>query len=150
MTDAVGTMPAEVEPVAPSAPAGAVRTVMLALLGLGLGVGVALGTMAPVRPNPFATLPAAAEPAASRDVAAALAAEDARQLGQALDRQQLQALGTAIQPVFTIYGVKFLGAVERQGETLAAYSLQGKTNDGSDVGVGFVLHVANDKVVGVN
>jgi hypothetical protein len=45
---------------------------------------------------------------------------------------------------------KFVGAVENEGTMLSAYVVTGKTTEGIDFVVGFVLRVANDQVVGVN
>lgn len=134
----------------PAAAGTSVATVVLALVGLALGVAIALATIPPFRENPYPALPAAAEPAAAESVAAALRAEDSRDLARLLDAEQLQALGEAMQPLFSVRDVKFLGAVERQGETLAAYTFQGRSRAGEDVAVGVVFHVVNGKVVGVN
>jgi len=49
-----------------------------------------------------------------------------------------------------VRGTKFVGAVESEGRLLSAYLVTGKTSEGSDFIVGFVLRVANDQVVGVN
>jgi len=49
-----------------------------------------------------------------------------------------------------VRSAKFIGAVESEGRLLSAYVVNGKTSEGSDFVVGFVLRVANDQVVGVN
>ena len=100
--------------------------------------------------NPYASLPHAAEPAVTADVARALAADDARGLASQLDMTVLQQLQTAIEPLAEIRSMKFVGAVEKNGRTLAAYVAGGRTVDGTDVLVGFVLRVTGDQIVGVN
>lgn len=100
--------------------------------------------------NPYASLPRAAEPAVTADVARSLAADDARGLAGQLDMEVLQQLQTAIEPLADIRSMKFVGAVEKGGRVLAAYVAGGRTIDGTDVLVGFVLRVTGDQIVGVN
>lgn len=100
--------------------------------------------------NPYASLPRAGEPTVSADVARALASDDARALANQLDQEVLQQLQTAIEPLADIRSMKFVGAVEKNGRTLAAYVAGGRTSDGTDVLVGFVLRVTGDQIVGVN
>lgn len=145
---------APVRPAPRVQPAGLRRparwTLPLFGAGLVLGVAVALATAPATRANPFPSLAAVAEPDAAGQVASALAAEDARALGRSLDGKQLQALGEAIQPVATVFDCLFTGAVAQKGEILAAYVVKGRDRSGGDVAVGFVLHVRDGKVVGVN
>ena len=100
--------------------------------------------------NPYASLPRSAEPAVTADVARALATDDAKGLSNQLDMEVLQQLQTAIEPLTDIRSMKFVGAVEKNGRTLAAYVAGGRTSDGTDVLVGFVLRVTGDQIVGVN
>ena len=100
--------------------------------------------------NPYASLPKAAEPAATADVARAIQSDDAKVLANLLDMEVLQQLQTAIEPLTDIRSMKFVGAVEKSGRVLAAYVVGGKTSDGVDVLVGFVLNVTGDQIVGVN
>jgi hypothetical protein len=100
--------------------------------------------------NPYATLPKAAEPAVTADVARAIQADDAKGLANQLDMEVLQQLQAAIEPLADIRSMKFVGAVEKSGRVLAAYVAGGKTSDGTDVLVGFVLNVTGDQIVGVN
>ena len=100
--------------------------------------------------NPYASLPRAAEPAVTADVARAIQSDDARVLANLLDMEVLQQLQTAIEPLAEIRSMKFVGAVEKSGRVLAAYVAGGKTVDGTDVLVGFVLNVTGDQIVGVN
>ena len=125
-------------------------TIPLFAAGLVLGLVLAAGTAPSRRENPYPSLPTAAEPEAGASLAALLAAEDTRALGRFLSAEQLKALGDAIQPVVTVFEVKFSGAVERNGEVLAAYIIQGRDRSGNDAAVGFVLHVQAGKVVGIN
>lgn len=100
--------------------------------------------------NPYASLPKAAEPMVTADIARAIQADDARALANQLDMEVLQQLQTAIEPLADIRSMKFVGAVEKSGRVLAAYVAGGKTSDGTDVLVGFVLNVTGDQIVGVN
>lgn len=100
--------------------------------------------------NPYASLPRAAEPAVTADVARAILSDDAKALANQLGMEVLQQLQTAIEPLADIRSMKFVGAVEKSGRVLAAYVLGGRTSDGTDVLVGFVLNVTGDQIVGVN
>jgi len=100
--------------------------------------------------NPYASLQRSAEPAVSADVARALVNDDAKGLANQLDSEVLQQLKTAIEPLTDIRSIKFVGAVEKSGRTLAAYVAGGRTSDGTDILVGFVLRVTGDQIVGVN
>lgn len=100
--------------------------------------------------NPYASLPKAAEPAVTAEVARAMANDDAKGLASQLDMEVLQQLQTAIEPLADIRSMKFVGAVEKNGRTLAAYVAGGRTGEGIDVLVGLVLRVAGDQIVGVN
>jgi hypothetical protein len=62
----------------------------------------------------------------------------------------LTDLDTALQPITDVRSTKFVGAVESEGRLLSAYVVTGKTTEGIDFVVGFVLRVSNDQVVGVN
>ena len=84
------------------------------------------------------------------DVARAIQSDDARMLANLLDMEVLQQLQTAIEPLADVRSMKFVGAVEKSGRVLAAYVAGGKTSDGTDVLVGFVLNVTGDQIVGVN
>jgi hypothetical protein len=101
-------------------------------------------------PNPYASLPRAAEPAVTAEVAQALANDDAKTLSNMLDMTVLQQLQTAIEPLTDIRSMKFVGAVEKNGRVLAAYVAGGRISDGTDIVRGFVLSVAGDQIVGVN
>lgn len=118
--------------------------------GLVIGVFAYAVTDKGADANPYASLPKAAEPAVTADVARALAADDAKALASRLDMEVLQQLQTAIAPLTDIRSTKFVGAVEKNGRVLAAYVAGGRTSDGTDVLVGFVLRVTGDQIVGVN
>jgi hypothetical protein len=118
--------------------------------GLVAGVTIYAVTDKGADANPYASLPRAAEPAVTADVARALATDDAKGLSNQLDMEVLQQLQTAIEPLADIRSMKFVGAVEKSGRVLAAYVAGGKTSDGTDVLVGFVLNVTGDQIVGVN
>jgi hypothetical protein len=118
--------------------------------GLVAGVFVYAVTDKGADANPYATLPKAAEPAVAADVALAMASDDAKALANQLDMEVLQQLQTAIEPLADIRSMKFVGAVEKNGRTLAAYVAGGRTSEGTDVLVGLVLRVTGDQIVGVN
>jgi hypothetical protein len=120
------------------------------LCGLVTGVVVYAVTDRGTDANPYASLPKAAEPAATADVARAIQRDDARALANLLDMEVLQQLQTAIEPLADVRSMKFVGAVEKGGRVLAAYVAGGRTSDGTDVLVGFVLNVTGDQIVGVN
>ena len=62
----------------------------------------------------------------------------------------LKQLGEALTPIADVRKVQFVGAVEDQGRVLSAYVAQGKSTQGQELIVGFVLQVRADQVVGVN
>jgi hypothetical protein len=118
--------------------------------GLVVGVVVYAVTDKGADANPYASLPPAAEPAVTAEVARAVANNDSRGLANDMDMEVLQQLKTAIEPLVDIRSIKFLGAVEKNGRVLAAYVAGGRTSDGTDILRGFVLRVAGDQIVGVN
>jgi hypothetical protein len=120
------------------------------LTGLVTGVVLYAVTDRGTEANPYAALPRAVEPAVTADVAQAILSDDAKALANQLDMEVLQQLQTAIEPLADIRSTKFVGAVEKGGRVLAAYVAGGKTSDGTDVLVGFVLNVTGDQIVGVN
>ena len=128
----------------------ALATLLLFAFGMVGGVGLhAIVDRGPAD-SPFPALPKTDEPTVTQNVVAALAADDARSLSRLLSTDQLSELDTALQPIVDIRGAKFVGAVESEGRLLSAYVVTGKTEEGIDFVVGFVLRVANDQVVGVN
>ncbi len=118
--------------------------------GLVAGVALYAVTDKGADANPYGSLPRSSEPAVTADVARALSTDDAKALANQLDMEVLQQLQTAIEPLTDIRSMKFVGAVEKNGRTLAAYVAGGRTSDGTDVLVGFVLRVTGDQIVGVN
>ena len=133
----------------------AVLVLALFVGGIVGGVVFQRATDARVTENPWPSLDRVVEPAASAQVAAALAMNDARALSQLLDTEILNQLRDALQsPMSTsvsdIRSVKFVGATSKEGYVLAGYILSGKDVQGTDVVVGFVLGVENGEIVGVN
>jgi hypothetical protein len=124
----------------------------LALFAVGILGGVVVHTFLDRGPadNPYPTLPKVDEPRAAHDVIAAVGSDDAQALSRMLSSTILTDLDTAIQPIVDVRTTKFVGAVESEGRLLSAYVVTGKTTEGIDFVVGFVLRVANDQVVGVN
>lgn len=118
--------------------------------GLVTGVVVYAVTDKGADANPYASLPRSAEPAVTADVARAMTGDDAKALANQLDMEVLQQLQTAIEPLAEIRSMKFVGAVEKNGRTLAAYVAGGRTAEGVDVLVGLVLRVTGDQIIGVN
>jgi hypothetical protein len=130
--------------------ARAMATISLFVVGILGGVVVhALVDRGPTD-NPYPQLPKVEEPRAAHDVVAAVAADDARALSRLVDSTMLNDLDMALQPIVDVRTSKFVGAVESEGRLLSAYVVTGKTTEGIDFVVGFVLRVSNDQVVGVN
>ena len=124
----------------------------LALFAVGILGGVVAHAVLDRGPgeNPYPALPKVDEPRAAHDVVAAVGSDDAQALSRMLDSTMLTDLDTAIQPIVDVRTTKFVGAVESEGRLLSAYVVTGKTTEGIDFVVGFVLRVSNDQVVGVN
>ena len=122
------------------------------LFAFGILTGVVVHALVDKGPadNPYPALPKVEEPRAAHDVIAAIGADDAQALSRLVDSTMLTDLDTAIQPITDVRSTKFVGAVESEGRLLSAYVVTGKTTDGIDFVVGFVLRVTNDQVVGVN
>ncbi len=147
-TPALGSTPAWSSGPIDSARAALILATFLGGLVVGV-VGYAV-TDKSADANPYSSLPKAAEPAVTADIARALATDDAKALSNQLDMDVLTQLQTAIAPLTDIRSMKFVGAVEKNGRVLAAYVAGGRTSDGTDVLVGFVLRVTGDQIVGVN
>jgi hypothetical protein len=126
--------------------------VTLALFALGILAGVVVHGFVDRGPaeNPYPALPKIDEPRAAHDVVAAIGADDAQSLSRLVDSTMLTDLDSALQPITDVRTTKFVGAVESEGRLLSAYVVTGKTTEGIDFVVGFVLRVTNDQVVGVN
>ena len=125
---------------------------VIALFGVGVLGGVVAHSFVDQRPaeNPYPTLPKVEEPRAAQIVASAIAANDPKALAQLMPADLLAKLDASLKPVVDVRTTKFVGAVESEGMLLSGYTVTGKTEDGVDFVVGFVLRVANDQVVGVN
>jgi hypothetical protein len=135
--------------------ARAVMVLALFIGGVVAGVVVQRVTDFGPQQNPYPTLDRVAEPRAASEVASALASSDAKTLAGLMDNETLTALKDAITdpvgaPIADIRSVKFVGATEKDGRTLAAYVVTGKDMQGTDAIVGFVLDVENGEIVGVN
>jgi hypothetical protein len=124
----------------------------LSLFALGILAGVVVHSFVDRGPaeNPYPALPKVDEPRAAHDVVAAIGSDDAQSLSRLVDSKMLTDLDTALQPITDVRTTKFVGAVESEGRLLSAYVVTGKTTEGIDFVVGFVLRVSNDQVVGVN
>jgi hypothetical protein len=125
---------------------------IFALFGVGFLGGVVVHGFVDRGPaeNPYPTLPKVEEPRAAQAVVAAIAANDPRSLAQLMPADLLSKLDAALEPVVDVRSTKFVGAVESERTLLSGYTVTGKTQEGVDFVVGFVLRVANDQVVGVN
>ena len=130
--------------------AKAMATLSLFALGLLGGVVVHVFTDKAPPENPYPALPKVDEPRAAHDVVAAVGSDDAQALSRMLDSTMHTDLDTALQPIVDVRTTRFVGAVESEGRLLSAYVVTGKTTEGIDFVVGFVLRVSNDQVVGVN
>lgn len=130
---------------------------VLALFVGGIVAGAALQrvTDAGARTNPYPSLDRVEEPAATAQVALALANNDPKALARLVRDQTLGDLREALMsplgtPIADIRSVRFVGATAKQGRVLAGYIITGKDMQGSDAIVGFVLGVENGEIVGVN
>lgn len=130
---------------------------ILALFAGGIVGGVVLQrvTDAGTPESPYPALDRVAEPEISARVAAALANNDSHALSQLVAADTLSSLRDALvtplqTSVIDVRGVKFVGATQKNGMTLAAYVLTGKDVQGTDAIVGFVFDIANGEIVGVN
>lgn len=124
----------------------------LAVFAVGIVAGIVVHAIVDQGPpaSPYAELQRIDEPRVANEVVAAIAADDALTLSRLLSADMLGALDSALQPVVSVRKTEFVGAVESEGRLLSGYVVTGKTTDGIDFAVGFVLRVANDQVVGVN
>jgi hypothetical protein len=124
----------------------------LLLFAVGILGGVVAHTFLDKGPadNPYPTLPKVDEPRAAHDVVDAVGHDDAQALSRLMDSTMLTDLDNALQPIVDVRSTKWVGAVESEGRLLSAYVVTGKTTEGIDFVVGFVLRVSNDQVVGVN
>jgi hypothetical protein len=128
----------------------AALTVLVFMLGAVGGGSVQLTTVPKTQDNPYASLSPVEEPAAAKRLATLIAQDNARALADALDDDALQGLAQAMEPMLAVFEVKFVGAVEKRGEVLSAYVVQGQNMAGESERVGFVLRVRAGEVVGVN
>jgi hypothetical protein len=124
----------------------------LSLFAVGILGGVVAHAFVDKAPadSPYPSLPKVDEPRVGHDVAGAIGANDAQSLSKLVPSGMLNDLDTALQPIVDVRSARFVGAVENEGRVLSAYVATGKTAEGIDFVVGFVLRVANDQVVGVN
>ncbi|TMC68624.1 MAG: hypothetical protein E6J13_13870 [Chloroflexi bacterium] len=124
----------------------------LGLFALGILTGVVVHTFVDKGPaeNPYPALPKVEEPQVAHEVVEAIGKDEPQTLAKLMPAQMLTDLDTALQPIIDVRTTKFVGAVESEGRLLSAYVVTGKTTEGADFVVGFVLRVANDQVVGVN
>ena len=125
-------------------------TIACLLIGVGVGVVAHVFTDRGPAASPYPAIPKTDEPQIAHDVAAAVLTDDARTLSTQLSGDMLKQLGDALQPLADVRGMRFVGAVEDQGKVLSAYIANGKSAQGQDLIVGFVLQVRGDQVVGVN
>ncbi len=125
-------------------------TVGLFVVGLAAG-GAVFGALHPPAPStPYPTIPGAPEPPVTANLAKEIAADDSHALAQTLESDMLSKLADALDPLVEVRDVKFVGAVAKEKDTLAAYLARGMDNSGMTWIVGFVLRVQGNSVVGVN
>ncbi|TMD60488.1 MAG: hypothetical protein E6I87_06465 [Chloroflexi bacterium] len=126
-------------------------TLFLFAAGIIIGAGTQWLTSAAPAQNPYASLPPAAEPQSSADVATAIRTDDARALSRLVSNQDLlNKLHSSLDPIISVSDVKWLGAADRNGMTLSAYVVRGRDQQGNKIIRGFVLSVQHGEVVGVN
>src|SRR5688500_17480592 len=113
-----------VKPLTPTMPTtsaarqvqGGWLTFVLVLIGRTFGMGLAIARIPETHANPYPSLPAVSEPAVTKELGRALIADDAITLSRIANAEVLQALGEAIQPISRVFELRFIGAVERNGE----------------------------------
>jgi hypothetical protein len=124
----------------------------LGLFAIGLVAGIAAFGVLRVAPTtgPYPTLPGTAEPTVSATLADAIEADDPRALAGTVDAETLGRLAETLKPIVEVSEVSFVGAVAQEQGLLAGYIAHGLDQGGSKWIVGFVLHVQENRVVGVN
>lgn len=122
----------------------------LAALGLGLAAALVAPSGAPAVDNPWPSLPpAAAEPEAAAALVGAIVAGDATAVAQALEPEQLDVLERFLEPVVLIDGARYLGGIERNGESIVGYLIEGRTEIEEPAIVALTLRIRDGKVVGI-
>ncbi len=126
--------------------------VTLLLFIVGVVGGVAAQSYASPAPAPsrYVELPLVGEPPESAPVVKLILADDARGLAAIMEREFLQELGAALEPLREVFEMKFVGAAERRGDILASYVATGRGQNAQSFSVGIVFRVSGGKVVGVN
>lgn len=129
---------------------GSIATFVAAIVA---GVAIAFATAPPAAPlptNPYPSLPAlAAEPPAAASLVAAIAANDVKVVAETLTPDAVEELALFLDPIVTVASTRYLGGVERDGEQIAGYVINGTTELGEEVVVGLTLRVRDGKVVSI-
>jgi hypothetical protein len=136
----------------PGLASGTLAALGLFLVALGLGLAAALlaPSGAPAVENPWPTLPpVAAEPEAGSALVGAIVAGDAVAVAQALAPEQLDVLERFLEPVVLVDGATYLGGIERSGESIVGYVIEGRTETEEPAIVALTLRIRDGKVVGI-
>jgi hypothetical protein len=132
--------------------ARALMTLVLFAASVALGVGLHVGSH-PQTPHVerFPTITnGAAEPHVSAEIATAIVGKNTHMLASKYSAELLQAYQQAMAPVVDAEDIRYVGGVERDGETLASYVVTGQTAQGIALISGFVVHVRDGEITGFN
>jgi hypothetical protein len=125
-------------------------TIVLFLVGIGIGATAFLGWNVALPRHEFASAPLTQEPRAAAVIADALSRDDAHALSDVASSDRLEELAAALEPLVDVTEIRFVQAVEQYGDTLSAYVVRGHDASGMKWAVGVVLRVRADQLVGVN
>jgi hypothetical protein len=130
----------------------AILTLVLFTASVALGATLHVGAKPPEQQiDRFPTIAGgAAEPAIAADIARAIMAKDPQALARTYTADMLQAYQEAMSPVVEADDIRYVGGVEREGETLASYVVTGQTAEGMSLISGFVVHVKDSQITGFN
>lgn len=130
----------------------AIMTLVLFVASVALGATLHVGAKPPEQQiDRFPTIAGgAAEPAVAADIARAIMAKDPQALAKTYTADMLQAYQEAMSPIVDAEDIRYVGGVEREGETLASYVVTGQTAEGASLISGFVVHVKDNLITGFN
>jgi hypothetical protein len=127
----------------------AVVVLFLAAVAGGIAIHVLVATPPPPASRFPAMNPNAPEPQVTAQITAAIADQNPQNLAASYSAELLQAFQEAMAPVTDVSEIRYVGGLERDGETLASYVAVGQAQ-GQSVMTGFVVHVQNGQITGFN
>lgn len=130
------------------------RTVLILLLfsvSVAVGVAIQLATTPTRAVDRYPTMSVgAAEPAVTAELTQAIVGKEAQRLAATYSADMLTNFQNAMAPVVDVEDIRYIGGIERNGETLASYAATGRTQNGQPMISGFVIHVQDGKITGFN